>query len=42
MSLDKYIHSDVEDKIYLELTQDQKIKFSKNIQINQANISKIG
>ena len=29
-------------KVYSELTQDQKIKFSKNIQINQANISKTG
>ena len=29
-------------KVYSELTQDQKIKFSKNIQINQVNISKIG
>ena len=29
-------------KVYSELTQDQKIKFSKNIQINQVNISKTG
>ncbi len=29
-------------KVYSELTEDQKIKFSKNIQINQANISKTG
>ena len=29
-------------KVYSELTQDQKIKFSKNIQINQATISKTG
>ena len=29
-------------KVYSELTQDQKIKFSKNIQINEANISKTG
>ena len=29
-------------KLYSELTQDQKIKFSKNIQISQVNISKIG
>ena len=29
-------------KVYSELTQDQKIKFSKNIQINQVNITKTG
>ena len=29
-------------KIYQELTLDQKTKFSKNIQINQLNISKTG
>ena len=29
-------------KVYSELTQDQKIKFTKNIQINQVNISKTG
>ena len=29
-------------KVYSELTQDQKIKFSKNLQINQGNISKTG
>ena len=29
-------------KVYSELTQDQKIKFNKNIQINQVNISKTG
>ena len=29
-------------KVYSELTQDQKIKFSKNLQINQVNISKTG
>ena len=29
-------------KVYSELTQDQKIKFSKNIQINQVNISNTG
>jgi len=29
-------------KVYSERTQDQKIKFSKNIQINQVNISKTG
>ena len=29
-------------KVYSELTQDQKIKFSKNIQILGNNISKVG
>ena len=29
-------------KVYSELTQDQKIKFTKNLQINQVNISKTG
>ena len=29
-------------KVYSELTQDQKIKFNKNIQINEVNISKTG
>ena len=29
-------------KVYSELTQDQKIKFSKNIQINQVNTLKTG
>ena len=29
-------------KVYSELTQDQKIKFSKNLQINQTNITKTG
>jgi len=29
-------------KVYSELTQDQKIKFTKNIQINQVNIPKTG
>ena len=29
-------------KIYSELTQDQKIKFNKNIQLSSTNISKVG
>ena len=29
-------------KVYSELTQDQKIKFGKNIQLSQPSISKIG
>tara|TARA_B100000029_G_scaffold301733_1_gene294613 strand:+ start:172 stop:543 length:372 start_codon:yes stop_codon:yes gene_type:complete len=29
-------------KLYSELTQDQKIKFNKNIQISGSNISKVG
>ena len=29
-------------KIYSELTDDQKIKFGKNIQLNNSNISKTG
>ena len=29
-------------KLYSELTQDQKIKFSKNLQISQVGISKTG
>ena len=29
-------------KLYSELTQDQKIKFNKNIQISSTNISKVG
>ena len=29
-------------KVYSELTQDQKIKFGKNIQFSQPSISKIG
>ena len=29
-------------KLYSELTQDQKIKFNKNLQINQVDISKVG
>ena len=29
-------------KVYSELTQDQKIKFNKNIQISNSNISKVG
>ena len=29
-------------KLYFVLNQDQKIKFTKNLQINQANITKVG
>ena len=29
-------------KVYSELTQDQKIKFSKNIQLSQPSITKVG
>ena len=29
-------------KVYSELTQDQKIKFNKNIQLASNNISKVG
>jgi len=29
-------------KVYSELTQDQKIKFNKSIQISSTNISKVG
>ena len=29
-------------KVYSELTQDQKIKFNKNIQITQGVVSKVG
>ena len=29
-------------KLYSELTQDQKIKFSKNLQVSQVGISKTG
>ena len=29
-------------KLYSELTQEQKIKFSKNIQLSTTNISKVG
>ena len=29
-------------KIYSELSQDQKIKFNKNLQITSPNISKVG
>ena len=29
-------------KVYSELTQDQKIKFTKNIQLSSTNISKVG
>ena len=29
-------------KIYSELSQDQKIKFNKNIQFSSTNISKVG
>ena len=29
-------------KVYSELTQDQKIKFGKNIQLSQPSITKVG
>ena len=29
-------------KLYSELTQEQKIKFSKNIQLSSTNVSKVG
>ena len=40
MSSDKYNHNLVEDKIYSELNNDQKIKFNKNLQNLNINISK--
>ena len=41
MSEDKYDHSEVENKIYSELSTDQKIKFNKSLQLTN-NISKVG
>jgi len=29
-------------KVYSELTQDQKVKLSKNIQLSNPNITKVG
>ena len=42
MSNDKYIPSEVENKIYSELDSDQKLKFNKSLQLTNNTVSKVG